>query len=53
MRQYVKSWITSWDMQRLYGEMPSIEVDTIPIDYTESSDIEQAPTSNGEDDTEG
>jgi hypothetical protein len=53
MRQYVKSWITSWDMQRLYGEMPGVEVDTIPIDYTESSDIEQAPTSNGEGDAEG
>jgi hypothetical protein len=53
MRQYVKSWITSWDMERLYGEMPGIEVDTIPIDYTESSDIEQAPVSNGADDAEG
>jgi len=52
MRQYVKSWITAWDMERLYGEAPPIEVDTIPIDYTESSDIEQAPASSGEDDAE-
>jgi len=52
MRQYVKSWITTWDMERLYGETPQIETDTIPIDYTESSDIEQAPASD-EDDGEG
>lgn len=52
MRQYVKSWITTWDMERLYGETPQIEADTIPIDYTESSDIEQAPASD-EDDGEG
>ncbi len=53
MRQYVKSWITSWDIERLYRETPRIEVDTIPIDYTESSEIEQAPASGGEDDVEG
>jgi hypothetical protein len=53
MRQYVKSWITTWDMERLYGETPQIEADTIPIDYTESSDIEQAPASGDEDDGEG
>jgi len=52
MRQYVKSWITTWDVERLYGETPSIEVDTIPIDYTESPDMEQAPTASGEDDAE-
>jgi hypothetical protein len=50
MRQYVKSWITSWDMERLYGETPQIEAETIPIDYSESSDIEQAPASGDEDD---
>jgi hypothetical protein len=53
IRQYVKSWITTWDMERLYGETPQIEANTIPIDYTESSDIEQAPTSGDEDDGEG
>ena len=53
MRQYVKSWITIWDMERLYGETPQIEANTIPIDYTESSDIEQAPASTDEDDGEG
>ena len=53
MRQYVKSWITTWDMERLYGETPQIEAGTIPTDYTESSDIEQTPALGGEDDAEG
>ena len=50
MRQYVKSWITTWDIQRLYGEITVIRTDTIPIDYTESSDIEQSPEGGEEDD---
>ncbi len=52
MRQYVKSWITIWDIERLYGETPVIRADTIPFDYTESSDIEQPPE-GGEDDDAG
>lgn len=43
MRQYVKSWITAWDIQRLYGERARITAGTIPTDYSESGDIEQAP----------
>jgi hypothetical protein len=42
MRQYVKSWITSWDIMRLYGETPVIKTETIATDYTESSEIEEA-----------
>jgi P-loop Domain of unknown function (DUF2791) len=53
MRQYVKSWITSWDMERLYRETPHIKVDNIAIDYTESTEIEEAPASGAEDDAEG
>jgi hypothetical protein len=50
MRQHVKEWITTWDIERLYGQTPQIEAETITTDYTESSEIEQAPIS-GEDDT--
>ena len=53
MRQYVKSWITTWDIERLYGETPQIETVTIPSDYTENSDIEQAPAATEQDDSEG
>jgi hypothetical protein len=42
MRQYIKSWITEWDIERLYGERPTIEAGTIPTDYTESTELEQA-----------
>ena len=50
MRQYIKSWITTWDILRLYGEMPVIAGETIAIDYTESSDIERAVALDDEDD---
>jgi hypothetical protein len=53
MRQYVKSWITSWDIERLYGQTPQIEAETIATDYSESSEIEQAPANGGEDDRAG
>ena len=43
MRQYIKSWITEWDIERLYGERPTIEAGTIPTDYSESNELEQAP----------
>jgi hypothetical protein len=52
MRQYVKSWITTWDIERLYGQTPQIEADIIATDYSESSDIEQAPAV-AEDDNNG
>jgi hypothetical protein len=50
MRQYIKSWIMTWDMLRLYGEMPVIAGETIAIDYTQSSEIERAVAHNDEDD---
>jgi len=43
MRQYIKSWITEWDIERLYGERATIESGTIPTDYIESTELEQAP----------
>jgi hypothetical protein len=52
MRQYVKSWITRWDIERLYGQTPQIEAETIATDYSESSEIEQ-PSVSGEDDSAG
>ena len=43
MRQYIKSWITEWDIERLYGERTAIEAETIRTDYTERTELEQAP----------
>jgi hypothetical protein len=49
MRQYVKSWITTWDIERLYGLTPQIAAETITTDYSESSEIEQAPPESEDD----
>ena len=48
MRQYIKSWITQWDIERLYGERPPIEIDTIPTGYTQSTELEQAAAADGD-----
>jgi hypothetical protein len=50
VRQYVKSWITTWDIMRLYGETPVISAETIAVDYTEGSEVEDAGERGGEDD---
>ena len=42
IRQYIKSWITQWDIERLYGERPAIEARTLQTDYTESAELERA-----------
>jgi len=43
MRQFIKSWITDWDIQRIYGQKDEIEALTISTDYSENKDLEQAP----------
>lgn len=50
MRQYVKSWITEWDLLRLFGEQSVIEAGTLNPDYTENPDI--AVATGGPDDDE-
>lgn len=42
IRQYIKTWITRWDIERLYKERPTIEAHTLQTDYTESAELEQA-----------
>ncbi|MDA8049880.1 MAG: DUF2791 family P-loop domain-containing protein [Rhodospirillales bacterium] len=43
MRQYVRSWITTWDIQRLYRQETQIEVKKFEPDYSESDALEQSP----------
>lgn len=43
MRQHVKSWITAWDIRRLYGESAQIRIERLKPDYTESSGLEPPP----------
>jgi hypothetical protein len=51
MRQYIKSWITEWDLLRLYGERSEIDIDTgwPPPDYPENPDIAVATEEADED----
>jgi hypothetical protein len=51
MRQYIKSWITEWDLRRLFGE--TIEVDIVaeplPPDHAENPDFGRATEEPDED----
>jgi hypothetical protein len=49
MRQYIKSWITGWDIERLYGTRDTIDTTQIVVDYSENVDLEK-PSSPDEED---
>jgi hypothetical protein len=43
MRQYVRAWISEWDLVRLYpGYRPEIEMVDLPTDYREDPDLERS-----------
>jgi hypothetical protein len=47
MRQYIKSWITGWDIERLYGERPEMALlKELEMSYAENTDFEHAPESD-------
>lgn len=42
MRSYVRRWITTWDLDRLYADSsPDIGEEEIPTDYTEDRELER------------
>ena len=43
MREYIKAWVTAWDIHRLYGAREDIEIETLKTDYTEDKALEHAP----------
>jgi hypothetical protein len=49
MRQYIKSWITTWDLERLYDSRPDIETVLVAPDYEENKDIELVAKQSGDD----
>jgi hypothetical protein len=53
MRQYIKSWITTWDLERLYGSRPEIETIDIAPDYEENKDIETVAEMSADEAEEG
>ncbi len=48
MRQYIKSWITQWDSQRLTGEGVSIVEETMATNYEEDAGLAEPPPANDE-----
>jgi hypothetical protein len=44
MREYVRAWITEWDLRRLDPQYrPEIELETLHLGYTEDADLERPP----------
>jgi P-loop Domain of unknown function (DUF2791) len=39
MRQYIKGWITEWDMRRLTGDVTRIVAEEIAANYAEDDDV--------------
>jgi hypothetical protein len=54
MREHVRSWITEWDLKRLFPEyVPEIQAEKIQQDYSEDAELERpgeadAETSNND-----
>jgi hypothetical protein len=48
MRQYIKSWITYWDVLRLEGSVAQIVAGTIGMDYSETAAMTPLPEPNDE-----
>jgi P-loop Domain of unknown function (DUF2791) len=49
MRQYIKSWVTTWDLERLYNSRPEIETVHVAPDYAENKDLESVTEVSGDD----
>ena len=49
MRQYVKGWITEWDLKRKYPDYkPEIEAGELKVSYTEDRDLQISPEGESE-----
>ena len=43
MRQYIKGWITQWDMLRVLGQDGGLVAETLRINYDEDPDLDAPP----------
>lgn len=41
IRHYVKSWVTMWDIERLYGMREEVVSSNVKSDYSQNEDLEQ------------
>jgi hypothetical protein len=46
-RQYVRTWITTWDLRRLYGYAANPVIDRPQMSYEEDEDIQHGPPPDG------
>jgi hypothetical protein len=42
MRQHIKSWVTQWDLLRLYGAVGSVVTTTLGVSYAEMPELTDA-----------
>jgi hypothetical protein len=43
MREYIRWWITEWDLKRLFPEyQPEIEATPLTFDYSEDADLQES-----------
>jgi hypothetical protein len=47
-RQYVRSWINTWDLRRLYDYQAETVVEEVPISYEEDKDLQTENADNDE-----
>lgn len=43
MRHHIRGWITQWDVLRLQGRATALEHGTVPVNYAETEDLNEAP----------
>ncbi len=43
MRHHIRSWITQWDMLRLYGRRAAVDVEGLRVRYEEREDLADGP----------
>jgi hypothetical protein len=41
LRQYLRAWINTWDLRRLYGIEADIVVEAVPLSYEEDTDLQR------------
>ncbi len=44
MRQYVRAWVTIWDLRRLYDQEGELITEDVTISYEEDADVEKTAT---------
>lgn len=44
MRQYVRAWVTIWDLRRLYDQKGELITEDVTISYEEDADVEKTAT---------